>query len=117
MLRRLAKFWHHLTEPHCDACRAEIEEMRACASCETLRQQLEIANYEKRELLNKLIRPEPVVNEPNFNELRPKTVPWRVKREELEAEDRKRAAILKEKEKELNQVKSDVDELEKEVMK
>ena len=120
-MNQLVKFLHHIFQPHCQECHDEIQDARICSSCETLKQQLEIANYEKRELLNKLIKPEPIqVEQPDFSQMRPKAVPWRVRREELEAEDRKRAQLLKEKEKELksvvaNHVSETVDELEKEL--
>jgi len=122
-MNKFIRFIHHIFQPHCLDCLNEIQDARVCSSCETLKHQLEIANYEKRELLNKLIRePEqPVTNPVNYNEIRPRTVPWNVKRQELEAEDRRRAQLMKEKEKELKVVSSDsikdssVDELEKEL--
>ena len=117
-MNKFVRFIHHIFQPHCQECHDEIQDARICVSCETLRQQLEIANYEKRELLNKLIKPEPIqIEQPDFSQMRPKAVPWRVRREELEAEDRKRAQLIKEKEKELKAgvVSETVDELEKEL--
>ena len=110
-MNRIAKFFHELFTPHCPECQNEIQ---VCQSCETLKQQLEIVNYEKRELLNKLIRePEPLA-QPDFSQMRPKAVPWNVRRQELEAEDRRKAQIIREKEKELKSI-SNVDDLEKEL--
>jgi hypothetical protein len=122
-MNKFIRFIHHIFQPHCQECHDELQDARVCASCETLKHQLEIANYEKREILNKLIKePEQSITNPtNYNEMRPRTVPWNVRRQELEAEDRRRAQLLKEKEKELKVVSSDsikdssVDELEKEL--
>jgi hypothetical protein len=108
-------FFHHLFDPHCPDCKESL----ACASCETLRQQLEIANQEKKELLDRLIKPEPQpIIEPN-NEYRPKHIPWSVRRQMIEGEDRKKASILREKEKELAQMKNqdkELNDLENEVL-
>jgi len=75
------------------------QEDTICQSCETLRQQLEIANYEKKQLLERLL--EKPVTEPERTtapELvapRPKTVPWHIRRQMLEREDREKARALK----------------------
>lgn len=83
-----------------------------CASCETLRAQLEFVNFEKKSLLDFILeknrptesapmeRPEPII---------PKTIPWNVKQRMLEQEDRARAQILRKQ-------KQTVEELEKEVL-
>ena len=80
----------------------------SCKSCETLRNQLEIANFEKKELMGTilgLVKPEviqsaPVIIEPVKN----KSIPWHVRQRALEEEDRVKAKIerrIKEEEKEL----------------
>lgn len=67
-----------------------------CESCETLRQQLEIANYEKRLLLDRIMeKPAPVVETPPIPISLPKTIPWTVKKQMLEAEDREKAKLLR----------------------
>jgi len=109
-LNRIAKFFHELFTPHCIECRDVAQDERVCLSCETLRQQLEIVNYEKRELLNKLIREPEAPIQPDFSQMKPRMIPWNVRRQELEAEDRKRAQLIREKEKELG-----INELEKEI--
>lgn len=97
--------------------RAELtQENKICASCETLKLQLEIANYEKQQLLNRLLAPpvteeRPVAPEPT-TVLRPRNVPWAVRRQMLEREDRIKAATLR------NAAKPDsvaTEELEKEL--
>lgn len=74
-------------------------EYKACESCETLRRQLEIANREKEVLLNRIINP--IVPEVKSVEqiepkmIMPRAIPWNVRRQMLEAEDRKKAELLK----------------------
>src|SRR6187549_1934530 len=67
----------------------------ACSTCDVLRDQLEQSNMERRELLQRLLTqeksepaPSPLVTE----ELQPignKHIPWRVRQEMLEREDRR----------------------------
>ena len=71
---------------------------KVCQSCETLKQQLEIANYEKGQLLNRLLKePEkiPEVTEAPPMKVMPRVVPWQVRRQMLEKEDREKARLLK----------------------
>ncbi len=69
-----------------------------CQSCETLKHQLDVVNYEKAQLLDKLIEKEvPIqqIQEIKYNEL-PKAVPWKVRKELLEQEDRVQARLMRE---------------------
>ena len=82
--------------------------MDSCKSCETLRKQLEITNYEKNELLNTilgLVKPEVIQHTPTIIEpVKNKSIPWHVRQKALEEEDRVKAKIerrIKEEEKEL----------------
>jgi hypothetical protein len=85
--------------------RAEFNERKAqlrhegkiCESCETLKKQLEIANFEKKQLLDRLLEKPPVEErkEIPISIPRPKTIPWIVKKQILEAEDRERAKLLR----------------------
>jgi hypothetical protein len=73
-----------------------VVEEKVCASCETLRQQLEFSNYEKTQLLNKLLKepePTPVTEAPQIT--RPRSIPWNVRRQLLEQEDRVKAQRLR----------------------
>jgi hypothetical protein len=94
-----------------------IHEEKVCQSCETLRQQLEISNYEKGELLKKLLKePEapPITEAPNITP--PRMVPWNVRRQMLEREDREKARLMRDAPKpDANTNKADVAELEKEL--
>jgi hypothetical protein len=83
-----------------------------CATCEVLRIQLDESNRERRELLNKLLEKDKEVSPPTaqeeFRPIRPQFTPWHVRQQLLEAEDRKKAELLKKK-------ATEIEELEKEV--
>jgi hypothetical protein len=84
---------HHLLNPHCADCAHDKE----CKSCDTLREQLALANREKEHLLNRLLAPpaiETTSNEPIT--VKPRHVPWAVKQQMLEQEKRQEARILRE---------------------
>lgn len=69
-------------------------EMKVCHSCETLKTQLEAQNILIRELTKK---PEPIeIPIETHQPIRPKHKPWSVVQQQLEREDRKMAAKLKE---------------------
>ena len=95
-------------------------EYRVCESCETLKMQLAIANQEKKDLLNRLLNPTNSL-EPPTTEI-PRAIPptrhlsWNTRRQILEREDREAAKMLAQN-KESNErvVKTDVDELEREM--
>jgi hypothetical protein len=74
-------------------------EPEMCQGCEILRSELE-AN---RRLLELVMQkpPEVIENRPTPEPLRVKNIPWNVRRQMLEEQDRKRAAEIKDLEKEL----------------
>lgn len=90
-------------------------EAEVCPVCEVLREQLVNSERERRELLQRALVPSPEPLVPTekevFQPIRPQFVPWRVRQQILEAEDRKKAQILKDKETELK----DIEKLEKEL--
>ena len=69
-----------------------------CDSCETLRHQLEVVNYEKEKLLDKLLDKEfPIEKIRDKVEYeQPKLVPWAIRKELLEQEDRIKAKLMRE---------------------
>lgn len=74
-----------------------------CKSCETLREQLNVANHEKKVLLDQILyKPEKPVAEIEKAPvpITPKIVPWKVQREILEAEDRAKAKIIRQQQEE-----------------
>ena len=72
------------------------QEELVCQSCETLKQQLEIANYEKQKLLDRILeKPElPKETEPP-KITRPHSIPWAARRQILEQEDREKARAMR----------------------
>ena len=96
---------HSFFQPHCPECREEREAMKECKSCETFREQLSHALWREKELMSKLFPPDLDKDETVPEPIQPKTVPWRVKQQILEEEDRERAKVIRKNE-----------ELEKEVL-
>jgi hypothetical protein len=94
------KFIHHLLNPHCQECKDEQEDDKVCKSCETLKHQLEIANYEKERLLKALLENDkPADNQSsppvNYEPIRsPKSVTWAIRKQMLEAEDKEKAKLM-----------------------
>lgn len=133
----MLKFLHHLFTPHCPDCRAEAKEekeelklLRAenreedehnqvCESCQTLIRQLEIANAEKERLLDRLLAGPPKEERSEPVEVtRPRAIPWNLRRQMLESEDRRKAQLMRNAPKpdSAPEVKrADVAELEKEL--
>lgn len=70
---------------------------KICDSCETLKSQLEIVNFEKQKLIDKLLeKPEPVKEVVAPQITRPVNIPWNVRRQMLEREDREQARLKRE---------------------
>jgi len=72
--------------------------MDSCKSCETLKEQLVIANHEKTVLLDRLLKisePEIVPVAPTFTAPRPKQRTWEQQRKTLEEQDAVAARTLK----------------------
>lgn len=96
----MGHWFHRFFKPHCPECR------HSCISCDTLREQLSIANAEKERLLKLILqrhepKTEPVQETRNLEPIAPKITTWKQRRAMLEAEDRQKARILKEQEAEL----------------
>lgn len=112
---------HHLFEPHCSLCQEAMMEGKICQSCETLKMQLSIANHEKQEMLNTILsltkRPDeqtsPIVE---YEKIKPKMMTWNVRKQMLEAEDRKAAMLLAEQKQRTDTSRSEsIEALEKEL--
>ena len=91
---RFIEWLEHLFDSHCDVCRQHKLDDAQCASCDVLRNELEIVRAEKDKLLD-FILTKPKDEEPqvNIEELEPiKTMnwePWDSRRRKLESESRK----------------------------
>lgn len=116
---------HRFLNPNCDHCvhldELEFERKREsthCQSCDTLRQMLDTANREKERLLDLIIeknKPEPRYEGSEvLNPIRTAQLPWRARQAMLEAEDRKKAQVLREHQELLKN--SGIDKLESEVL-
>src|SRR5687767_6423356 len=102
----MTNFFHRLFNPHCSHCADELRDNKVCNSCEVLKTQLEAANYQINQLTQAWINKDKIVISPPSTEvlklIMPRHVPWRVRQQELEAEDRKAAELMRAKTKEIN---------------
>ena len=75
-----------------------------CKSCEAYKELLAISNFEKKQLLERLLyvpTKEVVETQPSPSPILPKIIPWKIQRQILEAEDRATAAALRAKNEEM----------------
>lgn len=90
-----------------------LVDIHVCQTCEVLREQLASSERERRELLTRLLdkdKPEPSTL-PEERELKPigvQHVPWRIRQQMLEAEDRKQAQLLKQKTQEITELEKEL---------
>lgn len=94
----MIKWLHHLLQPHCEHCIELAREARVCNSCESLKLYIARLELEKDRLLNEVLhKPEPIaaVEETELKPILPRYVPFRVRQQELEANDRKKAQLEK----------------------
>ena len=86
MISELLRKWFGLDNPICE-------------TCEVLRSQLDESNRERKELLHKLLtkdQAEPLpVDKEEIQPIKPQFIPWRIRQQMLEAEDRKKAQLMK----------------------
>ena len=116
---------HHLINPHCNECHLDKAEEKVCQSCETLKIQLTIANREKDQMLQSILsltKPADVEvhnasTQAELDRVKPKMMTWNVRKQMLEAEDRKLAAVMAEQNKKAEEEKraSAISKLESEV--
>lgn len=104
----MSNWIHRLFNPHCPHC--EVEAVNE--TVEILKHQLELANVEKAKLLQTVIDlTHPIVNEvksdaPEPLPLLPKYMPFSVRRQLLEQEDKVKAQVLAERKKEEDQLRA-----------
>lgn len=83
-------------------------EPTACPVCEVLREQLIKADNERKELLTRALAPPIQVVEEKPSEppvpITPQFIPWRVRQQMMEAEDRKKSSLMREKAKEIEEL-------------
>jgi hypothetical protein len=93
----MSNWFHRFLNPHCPHCVEEKHEEKVCPSCEILRTQVDRLLYENNRLLDRILEkpaPEPA-REPVKITLPNKNIPWSVRRQMLEAEDREKARLIK----------------------
>ena len=117
------KWLHHLLNPHCSHCMELEREKSVCYSCETLRTQLTEANYEKKQLLMRVLNQGNVINAvPPVEEDEPlkqipaKHLPWPAMRARLEEQDRLKSLELDKEKKIRAELDKENERLEKEVL-
>jgi len=117
---RIGRWFHQLFNPHCPHCEEIHERELVCSSCEILKQQLDIANAQNMRLLDRVTAiPEKEVVQPPVPVTRPRHLPFHVRQQILEREDRERARAMREAPKPDSQLvkngEIDVSELEREI--
>src|SRR6266436_1939382 len=72
---------------------------KPCALCEELKSLQEIERYERRELLKAILEQHKPIATPECSEgpkeIIPKSIPWRIRQQMLEKEDREKAEKLR----------------------
>lgn len=107
-MNKIVKFFHELRNPHCPHCLAEAEAERelkreaiVCQSCENLKLELAKAHDLNRELISTITHPRQAEEKiPDIKEFKPITpqrhLTFAMRKQMLEAEDRRKAQILRE---------------------
>lgn len=92
----MLKWLHHIFNPHCPECREEREKETICPSCEILKVQVEKLTYDNEKLLNRILeKPEIETDKPRVEITPPRNIPWNVRRQILEKEDREKARLMR----------------------
>lgn len=107
MIKEFKAWFEHKFNPHCSHCAIEKMDKLVCPSCEMLKTQLALANEEKRLMLEALISPTTSHNREAIDDsmagkmiASPRHVPWSIKRQHLQREDRAAALALQKNQKE-----------------
>lgn len=92
----MANWFHRFFNPHCSHCSEE----RICQTCETLKYEIERLRADNDKLLSKVLKEPTIPQDKEINDkpmlpITNKRIPWAVRREALEAEDRERARLLR----------------------
>lgn len=94
-LRELLELRYEFREKRLNLER-EGNEVR-CESCEILKIQLDRSNIERDKLLFRILeRPTEVMNEKPVDITPPRNIPWNVRKQMLEQEDRMKAKLMRE---------------------
>ena len=108
------KLFHRWLNPHCHECELE----RECKTCDILRSLLESERFNNKQLLNSLLKQhEPLVETKHElpQPLQNKSIPWNVRKQLLEDEERAKAQIMRQKVAESIENKKSTAQLESEL--
>ncbi len=88
---------HKLLNPHCSHCIDELREKKICSSCEILKMELSRVRDDNDRLLDRILEKpvQPIESDKPANITKPANVPWRVRQQMLEEQDRVKANLLK----------------------
>lgn len=84
-----------------------------CAACEILKESLSIERQLNKVLLQKLLEkgnsePSLVQEKEAYEPIKPQFTPWRVRQQMLEAEDRKKAQLMRDKQVEIEKLEKEL---------
>src|SRR6266850_1089322 len=93
MIEFIIDWFHHTFNPHCDLC-------NECKSCVTLKEQLNAERINNKKLIEAIINqlnPKEIIEPKPIDETREikSPIPWKVRREMLEREDRINAELIR----------------------
>ena len=94
----MSNWFHRFLNPHCEHCHDEREESKVCKSCEVLKEQLASVTHQNKQLMDRLLNPPVQIesSKPPIEITPPRNIPWNVRRQMLEAEDREKAKLMRE---------------------
>lgn len=94
----MSNWFHRLLNPHCPECKDELRDSKVNDVAESLRMEnarlTEMIDKLLDRLLEKPVEPIQEVKEPT--KIKPTHIPWRVRQQMLEEQDRATARLLKE---------------------
>lgn len=121
MMNMLRKWFHFILEPHCQQCVDDRLREAECQSCKTLHDVLNQVQEHNRILINTIVdmsKPVPAEEVPmkDMEPIKPRYVPWNVRKRMLEEQDRIKAEHMKALDEELDGlVAKSADGVEKEI--
>jgi len=85
---------HKLLNPHCPDCKLDSQDEMICPSCEILKEEINFLRAENRKLIDSITakpEAEPERLKAPVPVTVPKVLPWSIKRQMLEQQDREKA--------------------------
>lgn len=91
-------FFHRLLNPHCPECKIEDHDEYVCDSCEVLKEEINYLRLQNQKLLETITnKPKEEVRTTAPVPITPRVtrVPWAVKRQQMEQNDREKAEKMR----------------------